>query len=102
MAMDDETMIGVLCWRQRQLVVSQQPYARRALLCAAQIRALLLHPLLVVNEPRYTPTRLPRLNLSAHSDDDCILRLAESLVRGEVREEEVVTLGPSPDGHERV
>ena len=53
--------------------------ARRALLCAAQMRALLLHLLLDFREPRHTLTRLPRLNLSTLSDDDCILHFREAI-----------------------
>ena len=72
-------MVAVLLWRQRQLAVRQQLNTHRALLCAAQMRALLLRPLLVFNEPRLTPTRVPRLILSALSDDDCLLRFRFTL-----------------------
>jgi hypothetical protein len=43
-------------------------------MCAVQLHNLLLAPIPVFSEPRITPTRVPRVDLDALAEADCVLR----------------------------
>jgi hypothetical protein len=81
MADDEHQMIGVLWWRQRQSVLQLQLTLHRAALCAAQMMSSVAPPPsgLFFSDPRATPTRVPRIDLTALTDDDCLLRFRFTL-----------------------
>jgi hypothetical protein len=75
----DREKAAVLWWRQRQHEIRVQLTIQRATLCVVQLQQLLLTPFPLCSEPRLSPTRAPRTDLHALTDDDCLLRFRFTL-----------------------